>query len=142
MKKGKNNKGFSRIEVICITGIVSVVIFLVFMGIDWYGTRMKKGNDAMMETTAMRLASSDAMTGGCPVKNCGGDMCDHRDQDGRYVGYFDRPSNSIAAIPGEGYNEYKVMTIGEKTYYGRPGTMIIKVVCRNGEVTLSWVEGD
>ncbi|SHK26522.1 hypothetical protein [Hespellia stercorisuis] len=141
MKKLKNKKGFSTIELLCTSFIAVFVIFLLILAFLWYRKQVRMGDDQMLVNTAESVASLNTVGGDCVVRSCGGGNCVHLTSKG-YVGYFDHPTNSIYGEKKSGYNEYKVMKIGDKKYYGDPGTMVIKVVSRDGELTLSWVKGD
>lgn len=141
MKKIKNKSGVSTIEFFCITFIVVVAVILIALGFRWYHIKMCMGNDQMLVNTAESAARINAVGSECPVRGCDGGECIHKTEEG-YVGYFYRPSNSVRGKKGVGYNEYKIMKIGDEEYYGEPGTMIIQIVNHDGELTLSWVEGD
>ena len=41
----------------------------------------------------------------------------------------------------KGYNQYREIKLSGKTYTGEAGTLVIKVVCRDGDIRLSWVKG-
>lgn len=143
MDKLRSRNGFSRIEIICIIGIVLVVLFVVMKGVQWMRVSMAQTEDAMLVENAERIAETNIAGGGCPVNDCkGGETCEHRTKDGSYVAYFDHPNNRIVSEPVKGYNEYSTMTIGEQTYYGEPDTMVIQIVVKDGVITLSWVEGE
>lgn len=95
-----------------------------------------------MQNTAQSIATSNTITTPCPVRGCDGTTtCTHKSADGTYTGYFSHPLNTIGGDIPKGYNAYKTMTIGDKTYHGKAGTMVIKVEAKDGELTLSWVKG-
>lgn len=142
MKKLRRRKGISTVEMLCIIFLSVVAVSLIIMGLQWYRVQVRTGNDRMLVNTAESVARMNLVGHECMVKSCdGGVTCTHQSAGG-YVGYFDHPTNSIQGTPGAGYNEYKVMTIGDRKYYGKPGTMVIRVVNHDGEPELSWVEGD
>lgn len=142
MTKRLNQKGFSTVEVLCISFLTIVAVLFIIWGFFWYRDNTHKTEDKVITNTAESVANADLVSGSCVVRGCGGgDNCTHKTQEG-YVGYFDHPSNSIKGEPGKGYNQYKEMTIGDKTYYGAPNTMVIKIVANDGILTLSWVKGD
>ncbi len=141
MERLRNEKGFSRVEVICIIGISLMVLFVVIKGFRWHSANMAQAEDDMLTSTAQHMAEVNSTGTGCPIDDCmGGTSCTHLTEEG-YVGYFDHPNNKIVADPVSGYNVYKTMTIDGVTYKGKPGTMVIKVVVKDDEITLSWVEG-
>ncbi|MDD3278078.1 MAG: hypothetical protein PHG16_04240 [Lachnospiraceae bacterium] len=135
-----NQEGYSTTEVVCITFLVVVAALCLIGAFLWYRDSMHKTSDQTIANTAESVAYSN-MAGGCIVNDCGGSSgCEHQTAEGN-VGYFDHPTNKIYGEKKAGYNEYKVMTIGDRKFYGDPGTMVLKVVAKDGAVTLSWVKG-
>ena len=140
--KLRSTQGLSRVEFFCIIGICAAAVFFIISGIFWYRDRQLKAEDTLMVNTAESVAISNTLSGLCPVRGCdGGASCTHKTADNTYVGYFSHPLNTIGGDLPKGYNSYKTMTIGDKTYHGEPGTMVIKVEMKDGELTLSWVKG-
>ena len=139
----KNNRGrISIIELFALGFLIPALLFLGFKGVEWYYGTMKNGNDGLYVNTAQSLAIINSLNGAqCPVDGCGHAVfCTHRKGD-RFVGYYEPVSHKIVANPMKGYNQAKIMHVGEKKYSGDEGTMIIEVVCGNGEVELNWVKG-
>lgn len=142
IKKLRTKKGWSRVELICSVIIICIIIVLLLCGIFGYYIQQLKGEDALMQNTAESVAISNTITTPCPVRGCdGGTTCTHKSADGTYTGYFSHPLNTIGGDLPKGYNSYKTMTIGDKIYHGKAGTMVIKVEAKDGELTLSWVKG-
>lgn len=138
----KSTGGLSRIEIICITIIICTIVVFGFSGVSWYRAQQLKGEDNLMLNTAESVATSNTITTPCPVRGCDGNTtCTHKSADDTYTGYFSHPLNTIGGDIPKGYNSYKTMTIGDKTYHGKAGTMVIKVEAKDGELTLSWVKG-
>lgn len=143
-KLRSKNGGISLLELVLI---IALCAMLGFLAMKWFKNRqdeLARGDDAMMVTTAEKVAKINSLDGvWCVVHNCTAGhtgTCVHHHDEG-YVGYFVHPGNYISGELPEGYNEYPEMWAGENTYYGAEGTMVIKVVAKDGEVTLSWVEG-
>lgn len=142
ISKLESTEGLSRMEFLCIIGISFMAVFLIFTGIIWYRDRQLMAEDTLMINTAESVATSNTITTPCPVRGCDGNTtCTHKSADGTYTGYFSHPLNTIGGDLPKGYNSYKTMTIGDKTYHGKAGTMVIKVEAKDGELTLSWVKG-
>ena len=102
--------------------------------------RVDHGNDSLTANTAESVARINSNNGlNCPVDGSDG-RCPHWTSSG-YVAYYDNVGNTIVGEKPYGYNEDSTMVIDGKKYYGDPGTMVIKVVCSEGKITLSWEEG-
>ena len=141
MKKMNTANGFSRLEVLCMISIASMVLFFVFTKAWWLVDQQHMGEDKLLIRNAEKTAMVEIATDPCPVYGCkGDDSCTHR-VGGFYVGYFNRPTNKIQGAPCKGYNESKEMEVNGKKYYGETGTMIIKVRAKDGTIELSWVKG-
>ena len=141
MNKLRSSKGLSRIEIICIVGISVILLFFTYSVVNWYHVSQLRAEDKIMANTAKRVAEMNTVGSPCPVDNCdGGEMCTHKAEEG-YVGYFDHPTNAIYGERKKGYNQYREITLSGKTYTGEVGTLVIKVVCRDGDIRLSWVKG-
>ena len=152
MKKMNTANGFSRLEVLCMISIASMVLFFVFSKGQWIVEQQHMGEDKLLMHNAENTAIVETATDSCPVYGCKGDEnCTHR-VGGFYVGYFNRPTNKIQGtpcrgyneskeMPCKGYNESKEMEVNGKKYYGETGTMIIKVRAKDGTIELSWVKG-
>lgn len=141
MNKLKSNQGLSRIELICITGIIFISLFFACSVLNWYHVSQLKAEDKIMANTAKRVAEMNTVGNPCPVHNCDGETrCTHKTEEG-YVGYFDRPTNAIYGERKKGYNQYREIKLSGKTYTGEAGTLVIKVVCTDGEIRLSWEKG-
>ncbi|MBR3252410.1 MAG: hypothetical protein IKF80_11955 [Erysipelotrichaceae bacterium] len=139
----KNNKGrISLIELLALAFLIPAILFLGFKGVEWYYNSMRNGNDGMYVNTAESIAVINSLNGvQCPVDGCGGSAyCTHRRGD-HFVGYYDNISHTIVGYKLAGYNQAKIMHVGEKKYSGDEGTMIIEVISGNGEIELNWVKG-
>ena len=139
----KNNKGrISLIELLALAFLIPAILFLGFKGVEWYYNSMRDGNDGMYVNTAESIAVINSLNGvQCPVDGCGGSAyCTHRRGD-HFVGYYDNISHKIVGYKLAGYNQAKIMHVGEKKYSGDEGTMIIEVISGNGEIELNWVKG-
>ena len=141
MNKLRSSKGFSRIELICIVGISAVLLFFACSALNWYHISQRKAEDKIIANTALHTAEMNTVGSPCPVNSCDGETaCTHKTEEG-YVGYFDHPTNAIYGERKKGYNQYREITLSGKTYTGEVGTLVIKVVCRDGDIRLSWVKG-
>lgn len=141
MNKLRSSKGFSRIELICIVGISAVLLFFAYSALNWYHISQRKAEDKIIANTALHTAEMNTVGSPCPVNSCDGKTaCTHKTEEG-YVGYFDHPTNAIYGERKKGYNQYREITLSGKTYTGEVGTLVIKVVCRDGDIRLSWVKG-
>ena len=143
MKKLRETKGGATLLVVILTVAIFVMLGIYFLlGGNWMLVRMEHGNDGLMANTADSIARVNSNNGmNCVVDGCGSTgYCPHYSTIG-YIGYFDNIGNIIVGEKPKGYNEYNKMEIGKNTYYGDPGTMVLKVVAREGEVTVSWEKG-
>lgn len=141
MKKLNDSRGLSTTEVLCISFLSIVAAVLLVTGILWYRNQQCMADDSLLVVNARSMGEINSINGGCPVNDCGGGDCVHKTADA-YVGYFDHPTNKIYGEKRSGYNESRTMEIDEKKYTGEPGTKVIRVEFRDGELSLSWVEGD
>lgn len=141
MKKLGGNRGeISVLELILIPLIVFFAVFFLIQGGDWMKIRVNHGNDGLTANTAESVARINSNNGlNCPVDGSSG-RCPHWTSSG-YIAYYDNVGNTIVGEKPYGYNEDSTMVIDGKKYYGDPGTMVIKVVCSEGKITLSWEEG-
>lgn len=141
MNKLKSSKGLSRIELICIVGISVILLFFTYSVFNWYHVSQLEAEDKIIANTAQRVAEVNTVGNPCPVYNCeGGESCVHKTEEG-YVGYFDYVSNTIYGERKKGYNQYREIKLSGKTYTGEAGSLVIKVVCTDGDIRLSWVKG-
>jgi len=143
MQKLKDRKGnISVVEIFIIFLLCLEALYLLYKGGSWLAQEATGGNDRFLENTAESTAVVESLNGlQCPVYGCSDQtFCTHQ-QGEWYVGYFDEKTHHIIAYAPKGYNQNKVMRIGNKKYYGDPGTMVIMIRCRNGEIELSWVKG-
>ena len=143
MRKLKSNKGrISLIELLALGFLIPVFLFLCFKGVEWYYDAMTNGDDRMYVNTAESIATVNSLNGiQCPVDGCGNSpYCPHRYGD-HYVGYYDNISHKIVGTKMKGYNQAKIMRVGNKKYSGEVGTMIIEVTCGDSEIELNWVKG-
>ena len=143
MKIFKDRRGrISLIELIVIIFLVVEGFYLVTKGFGWYADKATTGDDSFLVNTADSTARVNSLNGMCcPVSDCGSSAdCVHLKGE-YYVGYFDETTHHIVAYPPIVYNQNQEMHIGDQVYYGDPGTMVIEIRCRNGEVKLDWVKG-
>ena len=143
MRKLLNKDGSaSLLEVILIAAIAVMALIYFLMGGNWMKERLNHGNDSLAVNTADSVARINSNNGmNCVVDGCGSTgHCPHWSSLG-YIGYFDHISNKIIGEKTKGYNEYSTMEIGRQQYHGDPGTMVIKVIARDGAIVLSWELG-
>lgn len=129
-------------EVILITAIIIMAAIYFLWGGNWMKLRMNHGNDSLAANTADSVARINSNNGlNCCVDGCGSTgHCPHWSSIG-YIGYFDHIGNKIVGEKPEGYNEYSTMEIGRQQFHGAPGTMVIKVIAKEGEIVVSWELG-
>ncbi|MBQ9328007.1 MAG: hypothetical protein IJ225_05680 [Solobacterium sp.] len=125
-----------------ITAIVLMAAVYFFLGGSWMKIRMNHGNDSLAVNTADSVARINSNNGlNCVVDGCGSSgHCPHWSSIG-YIGYFDNVANKIVGEKPKGYNEYSTMEIDRNQFHGDPGTMVIKVIAKEGEMVLSWELG-
>lgn len=143
MRKLLTKEGSANLlEVILITAIVVMAAVYFFLGGNWMKLRMDHGNDSLAANTADSVARVNSNNGlNCVVDGCGSSgHCPHWSSLG-YIGYFDNIGNKIVGEKPKGYNEYSTMEIGRQQYHGEPGTMVIKVMAKEGEIVVSWELG-
>lgn len=143
MRKLLTKEGSANLlEVILITAIVVMAAVYFFLGGNWMKLRMDHGNDSLAANTADSVARVNSNNGlNCVVDGCGSSgHCPHWSSLG-YIGYFDNIGNKIVGEKPKGYNEYSTMEIGRQQYHGEPGTMVIKVIAKEGEIVVSWELG-
>ena len=143
MRKLLTKEGSANLlEVILITAIVLMAAVYFFLGGNWMKLRMDHGNDSLAANTADSVARVNSNNGlNCVVDGCGSSgHCPHWSSLG-YIGYFDNIGNKIVGEKPKGYNEYSTMEIGRQQYHGEPGTMVIKVLAKEGEIVVSWELG-
>ena len=138
-----NNRGFSRIEVICLAGISVVLAALLAAG-GWYVLGlMRQGDDANLMNTAWRIASVNAQ-GACLVNDCPGpaapDHAKHADSTGTLTAYFERGSNKLVSHAPSGYNEGDRLEIDGRVASVEPNTLVVRATSQNGTITCEWVE--
>ena len=141
--KLSETKGYTNLlELILIIAIVVMAAIYVFWGGSWMKYRMNHGNDSLAANTAESVARVNSNNGmNCVVDGCGSTgHCPHWSSQG-YIGYFDNIGNKIVGDRPKGYNEYQTMEIGRQQYHGEPGTMVIRVLAKDGEMILSWELG-
>ncbi|MBR3203298.1 MAG: hypothetical protein IKF60_06905 [Solobacterium sp.] len=143
MRKLLTKEGSANLlEVILITAIILMAAVYFFLGGNWMKLRMDHGNDSLAANTADSVARVNSNNGlNCVVDGCGSSgHCPHWSSLG-YIGYFDNIGNKIVGEKPKGYNEYSTMEIGRQQYHGEPGTMVIKVIAKEGEIVVSWELG-
>lgn len=143
MKILKEKKGrISLLELIVIILLIIEGAYMLTKGFGWYADNATTGDDKLLVNTADSTARVNSLNGQfCPVSDCGshGD-CIHLKGE-YYIGYFDSKTHHIVGYAPKGYNQNNEMVIGKETYYGAPGTMVIEIRCKDGEVYLRWVKG-
>lgn len=123
MNKLRNNQGFSRIEVICIAGIVCFAVVLAAV-LGWHMlSLMWQGNDANALNTAQGVANASLAA-----------SSDETD-----LIYYDKGANTLVADPPAGYNEGDTLVIDGREQHVERGTCIIKIIHENGAATAQWV---
>lgn len=138
--KIKSTHALSLIETLCLTCLAAVALSLLTAGLLTYSKSVKTGNDQLIAETAQRVANLNSI-GGCIVQGChGGGDCPHT-KDGVQTGYFDHDTNTVTGELPRGYNEYRTMEIGGRTFEGKAGTMVIRIQYDGTNYTLSWVKG-
>lgn len=141
----KNNKGkISLLELIVLIVIAIEVIYYICSSYGWLDLHMSLGNDALYVNTAESVAKVNSLDGvDCPVNECekGTQNCTHYTSVG-YVGYFDSESNTIVGTKPKGYNSNANPKVDGTEYTGSVGTMVIRVTCKDGVITLDWVRGN
>ena len=143
INKLRETKGGSNLlTVLLVTAILVMIGIYFLLGGNWMLVRMEHGDDGLRANTADSIARINSNNGmNCVVDGCGSTgYCPHYSTIG-YIGYYDDIGNKIVGEKTKGYNEYNQMEIGNKKFYGDPGTMVIKVVAKEGEITLSWEKG-
>ena len=140
-KKLGSSRALSTTEVFCILCFAVILALGLILGVSYYRRQMRIGNDNHLVLNAERTATMDLVGSTCIVRNCDGKTsCTHKT--GSYnIGYFDHPTNTIVGALPKGYNEYKIMDIGDKTYYGPVNTMVIRVMYDGSMMILDWVKG-
>ena len=120
-----DNKGLSRVEVICIAGIACFALVLAAV-LGWHMlSLMWQGNDANALNTAQGLANASMVESASP--------------DGAPA-YYDKGANTlIAEPPSSGYNEGDTLVIDGRERHVERGTCIIEVVREDGAPTARWV---
>ncbi len=144
MDKNLHKKGkISNLELALILFITACLVFIGIKGLGWYYKSGAVENDQMLVNTAESAARIDSSNGfDCPVRSCKkGVYCTHHYGVDGYIGYFDHETNSIVGTKPAGYNESSKMKADGKIYKGEPGTMVIQVVCHEGQIDISWVKG-
>lgn len=134
--------GFTRREVLLSVLIFLMVFYFTTEFMKYLSAQQRIGDDALRANTAESVALIESDAGvGCPVKGCsGGSGCTHQAGD-YYIGYYDDVQNTIVGKKPYGYNESSNPRINGKTYYGSPGTLVIRVMTGQGTLTLNWETG-
>ncbi|MBR2787550.1 MAG: hypothetical protein IKD94_00155 [Erysipelotrichaceae bacterium] len=143
MKILKDTKGrISLLELVIIILLIFEGAYFLTKGFGWYAKNATTGDDKLLVNTAESTAKVNSLNGtNCPVSDClHGDSCTHKRGE-YYVGYFDSKTHHIVGYAPKGYNQNNEMYIGDEVYHGAPGTMVIEIRCKDGEVKLAWVKG-
>lgn len=134
-------RGFSVIEIICMSGISVIAAAALLLMLLFYRESARRSNDNLLEDTARHVAVLNLAENGCIVEDCpGGERCIHRSE-GVLVGYLENPVNRIVEALPFGYNQSSVMKVDGTTYRGDRGTMVLRVECEGDRIRLSWVKG-
>lgn len=133
----------SRFEAILITAIILMAAFFIGLALIWPSHSAAHRDDALWANTALSVGIINSDNGqDCVVNECPhGGLCTHHTVNG-YVGYFDPSTNTIAGEKPAGYNEETTIRLDGKKYRGRKGTLVIRVISDNNDVTVDWVEGN
>ena len=141
MRSSKRQSGFSRIEVICISGL-AVVALAVLLGIgysawhDWH-----EGNDSATLNTAQSCANI-GLTDACLVPGCSGKGAEHKfhiDEHGRNFAYFDKVGNCLVGTLPTGYNENEVSSSDGRRF--APGTAVVVATREGASAAVDWTLG-
>lgn len=140
-----NHKGkVTLLELVCIIVIILCGLYFIANSYGWLDSHMSTGNDALYANTALSVAKVNSLNGvDCPVNDCSDPSgeCIHYTSMG-YVGYFDGDSNTIVGKKMKGYNSNPNPVIDDKSYVGNTATMVLRITCKNGDITLDWVRGE
>ena len=120
-----DNKGLSRVEVVCIAGIACFALALAAV-VGWQMlSLMWQGNDANALNTAQGLANASMAESAA---------------DSSAPAYYDKGANTlIAEPPSSGYNEGGTLLIDGREQHVERGTCVIEVVREDGVPTARWV---
>ena len=137
-----DNKGLSRVEVVCVVGIACFAVALLAV-LGWYLlSLMWQGNDANALNTAQGVGNASAASV-CLVPGCPGEddpaHASHVAADGSNVAYYQKGTNTLVADPPAGYNEGDSLVIDGKDQHVERDTCVIEVVRTEGSVTARWV---
>jgi hypothetical protein len=133
------SKKLNRLEFFLILAILIMLSFIAYIFLSFHAREVARGNDALTENTAESVAKVNSNNGAdCPVDSCPGGNCIHK-VGNQYVGYYDSVGNKILSYPTKGYNSGDTMTIGEKTYKGRPGSMVLRVKTGDHKIQMDWI---
>lgn len=132
-----DNKGkTSYLELIIIIIIIIELLWYIANSFGWLNNKVSTGNDSLYENTALSIAKVNSLNGiQCPVNECekGSELCTHFTSQG-YIGYFDGDSNTIVGVKPKGYNS--------NSENGQVGTMVLRITCNEGNISLDWVKGN
>ncbi len=138
-----NKKGSINVLELVILIVLGIELILILCnGFGWLGNKANKGSDAFTLNTCESVTKVNSSNGfDCPVNDCAkGELCTHKVGD-YYVGYFDDVKNTIVGYKVSGYNYEDNPIIDDKVFNGNANTMIIKVICGNGDIKYEWVKG-
>ena len=112
-----DNKGLSRVEVVCVVGIACFAVALLAV-LGWYLlSLMWQGNDANALNTAQGVGNASAASV-CLVPGCPGEddpaHASHVAADGSNVAYYQKGTNTRVAQPPAGYKEGDSLVIDGK----------------------------
>ncbi|WP_080800938.1 hypothetical protein [Arabiibacter massiliensis] len=121
-----DNKGLSRVEVVCIAGIACFAVALAAV-LGWHMLGlMWQGNDANALNTAQGLANAS--------------MAETAADDDAPTAYYLKGANTLAAEPpAAGYNEGDTLVIDGREQHVERGTCLIEIVREDGAPTARWV---
>ncbi|MGN0038658.1 MAG: hypothetical protein ACI36Y_05970 [Coriobacteriales bacterium] len=142
MRVVRDNRGLSRVELLCIVGIAAVaVVVAVALGGFALGL-FRTGDDSGTMRSAEDLAQV-SVAGACLLPGCpGGDSPEHAahtDALGTITVYYDKGANVLVEKMPRGYNESTSLVIG-KTICSVPKNSCVVQVQRSGmELELGWV---
>lgn len=137
-----NSKGrITLIELVALLIIGGELLYILNGAFGWMDFHISSGNDGGYYNTCESVAKINSMNGTtCPVNKCSGGDCIHHTVQG-YIGYFDSVSNTIVGSKPSGYNSSSSPSINGKKYSGKPGTLVLEVVAKDGDLDIFWTGG-
>lgn len=139
-----DERGFSRVEVVCIAGI-SLIAAAVLVAVGWYAlTLMQRGNDANALNTAESVAYA-RVPATCLADGCSGEgdpqHAQHVDAQGNNVVYYSKESHTLVPDMPAGYNEGDLLVVDGREQQVERGAYVIQVTvdAKTDAITCVWV---